>query len=381
MKKRIITLITVFCLTMSMLYGLAYAKEEEKAEKKEVCFFSRTDNEMKVYLLSNTELLDSLAEDVREFYGVVGDISFGTPISVRNIPMYPESDSYYIPMFNNSECVAVINIGVDPFGQNGGYCVSMTKGFAEVFNTLSNGTYYFEYDADDMAVYLIGENTEIMVETHRCIDEYNNIATDENIVEIEQDEKSINLYDDTIYSSIDDNNLNRSEVTVTLNIGPIPQNSGYYCWLCCAAEISEYYGSTGFNLYVAHVFQHPMHTLSNCTGGTINDIKSVVNKYGHKQGTATGALLAHNTAISIGNQKPICSIWYCSGASIDHGMNIIGYKYDTVNNNYFKYVLHDSDIPGTSNPRIIASTYNATSVSFSYGGNTYTWSNSIYNWS
>ncbi len=214
MKKRIITLITVFCLTMSMLYGLAYAKEEEKAEKKEVCFFSRTDNEMKVYLLSNTELLDSLAEDVREFYGVVGDISFGTPISVRNIPMYPESDSYYIPMFNNSECVAVINIGVDPFGQNGGYCVSMTKGFAEVFNTLSNGTYYFEYDADDMAVYLIGENTEIMVETHRCIDEYNNIATDENIVEIEQDEKSINLYDDTIYSSIDDNNLNRSEVNV-----------------------------------------------------------------------------------------------------------------------------------------------------------------------
>ena len=84
---------------MSTLYGLAFAKEEEKDEKKEVFFFSHTDNDVNAYLLSKTELLDSLAEDIREYQGVVGDISFGMPISVRNIPKYPELDSYYIHQY------------------------------------------------------------------------------------------------------------------------------------------------------------------------------------------------------------------------------------------------------------------------------------------
>ena len=212
MKKRIIKFITAFCLIMSTLCVFAFAKDEEKDEKKEVLFLSRNDNDVKTYLLSRTELLDSLAEDIREFHGVVGDIYFGTPISVRNVPMYTESDFYYVPMFNDSKCVAVIDIGIDPFGQNGGYCLSMSKGFAEAFNTLPNGTYYFEYDADDMAVYLVGENTKIMVEATRCISEYNNISTNKNIIEIEQDEETTNFYDDVIYSSLDNDSLNREQL-------------------------------------------------------------------------------------------------------------------------------------------------------------------------
>ena len=212
MKKRIIKFITAFCLIMSTLCVFAFAKDEEKDEKKEVLFLSRNDNDVKTYLLSRTELLDSLAEDIREFHGVVGDIYFGTPISVRKGTMYPESDFYYVPMFNESKCVAVIDIGIDPFGQNGGYCLSMSKGFAEAFNTLPNGTYYFEYDADDMAVYLVGENTKIMVEATRCISEYDNILTREITIEMEPNETPVNAFDDILYTSVDNGSLNRNEV-------------------------------------------------------------------------------------------------------------------------------------------------------------------------
>ena len=198
---------------MSTLYATTYAKEEKRPEKKEVVFFSHADNEVKEYLLSKTGWLDSFAGFLREYEGAVGNISFGMPISIRNIPKYPAQDSFYIPIYDDTKCISVITLGIDPLGENDGYCMSMTKSFADVFNALSGGTYYFEYDAEDKAIYLVGSDTKIMVEANRYIGEYDNILTREITIEMEPNEIPVNAFDDILYTSVDNGSLNRSEVT------------------------------------------------------------------------------------------------------------------------------------------------------------------------
>ena len=64
-----------------------------------------------------------------------------------------------------------------------------------------------------MAVYLVGENTKIMVEATRCISEYDNILTREITIEMEPNETPVNAFDDILYTSVDNGSLNRSEVT------------------------------------------------------------------------------------------------------------------------------------------------------------------------
>ena len=374
MKKRIITLITVFCLTMSMLYGLAYAKEEEKAEKREVFFFSHATEKEEEYLISKSNSLDNWADSIRKSNGNEGEVIFGKPISIRNVPQY---DCFFVPVFINSKCISVITLGVDPTGENGGYCMSMNGDFAQAINDLPNGTYYFEYDPEIDATCIIGTETKIIVQSYRFIEQFDNISTGILGIEKKDDEKIVDINSDVLYTSESETEANRSWVTVALNIGPIYHNTGNFCWLCCAGEISEYYGATAFSLTAGHFYVHPLHTYTDCTGGTLGNVNAIVHMFAGKQGTSAGALLASNTVTSIAGDKPIYSTWFYSGEEIGHGMVIAGYKYNSDNYD-FKYIIHDPNLYSAVD---LQTSFYATSVSYYMNSHYYTWTQSLYNWS
>lgn len=367
-KKMVLSLIICILLTTVGMKTNATASQPDSREK--VIFLSQESVNVTSYLQTVIRKLDMFADDVRKDYDIIGNVSFGMPISVRGT-----DNIYYIPVFNATKCVAVIMLGVDAYGN---YCMQMSKYFADIINDLPCGIYFFEKEANEIC--LKSEATKIVVSANRYLD-FKNVASDINDefdITLQKNETLIDLYNESFYTSFESDS-NRTMTEVKLSIGPIEPNGGAYgyCWLCCALEISDYYGGINTSLSAGHNIAHgSAHTLYNCQEGTRDDVNAVVDEYTGKTGIKTGALTANQTVISIAQSKPIDSVW--KNGTLGHSMVIIGYSYDP--NNYgFEYIIHDPNYSG-SNVHLAASYY-ATSVSYQIGSNYFTWMYSLYNWS
>ena len=174
MKKTL--LIVILCLTFVLINAELIVKASIDSDEEGTVFLTGNTDKVERYLLSKTNKLDMAAHDLKKEKGIEGEIIFGKPITIRNV-----EDIYYIPVFIESKCVSILIVGSDPNDENG-YCMQMSKYFADVINDLPNGTYYFEKDFDLQAVCLIGKNTKIIVDANKCLD-YANITQEKiNIV-------------------------------------------------------------------------------------------------------------------------------------------------------------------------------------------------------
>lgn len=393
MKMKRIFIITSFFLVI--LFGLIVKanqslNEENESifvDKRKIFFLYSDDNKIDDKLLTHTDELDLLAHNLFVFDNVKGDVKFGKPISIRNAP-----GLYYAPVFNDDSCIQFIKIGEDKYGN---FSISMGFEFVQLINNLEDGTYYFESDIDTGYIYLRGNNIKICIDSDLPCN-FENEFSEKDYVYKNYNEVSLNLYENISYAvkyqeNITDNiNNEKSLFEDYLILTPRFQNgSPGYCWLCCACELSNYYGGSYVSLETAHTIAHGSphltngHSLYNCTdGGNWDDMNNVIDYYTDKTGTKTGSpLLASDTMYNITFGMPVISDWfyaYGTSAQAGHSMVIVGFSYNS-SNNVFTYILHDPNY--ASIDKTIISTLNATSVVYYIGSNDFYWTRSLHDWS
>lgn len=374
MKKRIFLYLLLIAYVISVSI-ITYAAQN-KNESNEIIFFSKGNTDVEQFIITKEE---TIIEIIGQCEGYTGEISVGKPISVRGVSEY-----YYVPVFSQDKCINIITVSK----YEDDYIMKSGKSFSEVINGLpKNETYYFEkmFEADpyQSAIYIKGRNTKIAIEAfHSC--DYRNECNGEQDLLIEEDENEVTFPVDYI-ANITIPSSNRSSGYIT--VSPRFQNGGQYgyCWLCCACEISSYYGGSGIGLEGGHLVSHGSpqspygHSLYSCPGGSMYDVNAVVYYYTGKSGTITTPLYAAATVSSINNQKPIVSGWiYSSGSTTyAHAMVIVGYNKSDYSNN-FMYVVHDPNNIISDN--YVSSSYSATNVVYPINGYNLSWVESIYNW-
>jgi hypothetical protein len=220
--KKILIIVLLFGMIL-MTVDPGNPTKASSTNRKEIIFLSRDTTKEENYMISSKDKLDMMASYLRTNEGVTGEVKFGKPITIRNC-----EDSFYIPVFEGTKCVAIAIIGVDYYSENGEYCMQISKYFADVINELPNGTYYFEKSSELDSISLIGRNTNIVVNADRCLD-YKNQLSGSKTVYLRNNEHGVDILDEIVYNSDD---ISRSEVTVDLYLGNIIPNGGNqgYCW-------------------------------------------------------------------------------------------------------------------------------------------------------
>jgi len=390
-KKNIIMLMVLILSISSFSFLVKASQKNEKdcsseniTTGKQISFLSENAEYVENLLKNETHKLDSLAEYLYNHEGIIGIISFGKPISIRN-----SEGGYYIPVFNDGMCIEIINMGIDEYGN---IAMNMSRSFAKEINDLKNGLYYFEYDSDLDITCLKGNNLRILVESNAfCGFEYMD-TIEENVIS-RQCEDEYDFYDNISYTysryNAEHMNNNRYAYEECLTISPRFQNGGDpgYCWVCCACEISTYYQASSVGLVQAHNYAHGSvldpggHVLYYCPGGNFDDINAIVESYTGLEGDQNlNPLLATGTMNSIMQGKPIVGSWfYGYGTSVQegHSMVIVGFSYD-VSTGEFDYYIHDSNI--SSNNVVIVSDIDDMSVGYYMNSKWFYWRESLYNW-
>lgn len=228
----------------------------------------------------------------------------------------------------------------------------------------------------------MGENVRYIVEAEEAPEELymGVIFPDENYT-IENEKEAVNLYE-AIFSGYHDN-INTS-TSSSLNV-PYYQNGGAngYCWDCCAASMCAFWG-TSINLATAHSYVHSGHTLYYCNGGNLVDVNRIIGHYAYRAGTITYSRRTPSFVMSsIASNKPLVTSWgyyYVDESGIQHRIGheviVCGYIYDNTSN-MFTYVLRD---PNVSNYVYLPSSYTASSVTYTIGGNMYNWESTLDSW-
>lgn len=367
--KRILSLLII---TLSLVTGISVfitASQDRvpSVEKSGVVFFSKTDNEAEEYVIS---MKDYMNEVMAITENISGDLSYGKPIYIRNT-----EDVYYVLVFKEGKCVYILKM----FKVDDSYNSISAPLFADTVNQLPKGEYYFE--EDDKATYLVGRNLKIPVDGN-FLHTYESVDDNPIFNEKKEDEAEIDIFEFLTYGFSE--SANRNTESYTISVSPRFANGGVYgyCWLCCACEISSYYGATNVGMSLAHLAVHGPpeppygHTLDNCPGGSANDINYVVNYFTNKTGTVTGKLTALQTKNQINSLKPIQSLWtyYIGSVTYGHAMLIVGYIHNT-DTGTFTYILHDPDDVTTN--KSVNTTYNESNVYYY----SFKWTGSIYDWS
>lgn len=315
-------------------------------------------------------------------------LELGTPYVIYSATNNGLQDSiYYFPVIQNDVIIMVLSVIDD----NGEYTAGLEKGIAGELNEINyqeDDSYIFYSDEEN--VYAESESVLEVIESTDTLDikktktqeknlnEFENLSYEEKIDQITDtyaQEDTINQNVNVSGNSIPKIGANgfTSKIggIVRLNTSGCTVSQGNYglCWAASVATTIRYLNYSKYSSLTAKQVADKM-GIGYDDGGSVNDIKNALKKYGQTYLTSSAQLSFGKVQTNILAQYPIIMVCYNSGKTVGHAVTCVGY---TTYGGIKQVTFWNS-----GNNNVTTVEYKTGGTKFSYAGYNFIWSSSVH---